>query len=150
MNWLGLFSSCICFGNPHILFSNAGTVVDTKICHPTEFDFYLCSHAGIKVNEKLPTSWFWMVKYYFILFHVVLVFILLFRLCLFGGFCGCNHDIHNHVRVVMNGIKTWRVQAVLHITTSCGMRTNLQLMDCNLSQTTSATRMDLSLSLSLS
>ncbi|XP_060174066.1 protein argonaute 5 isoform X2 [Lycium barbarum] len=30
-----------------------GTVVDTKICHPTEFDFYLCSHAGIKCH--LPT-----------------------------------------------------------------------------------------------
>ncbi|PKU72322.1 Protein argonaute 10 [Dendrobium catenatum] len=25
-----------------------GTVVDSKICHPTEFDFYLCSHAGIQ------------------------------------------------------------------------------------------------------
>ncbi|KAG5248301.1 protein argonaute [Salix suchowensis] len=25
-----------------------GTVVDTKICHPTEFDFYLNSHAGIQ------------------------------------------------------------------------------------------------------
>ncbi|KAF6157743.1 hypothetical protein GIB67_037316, partial [Kingdonia uniflora] len=24
-----------------------GTVVDTMICHPAEFDFYLCSHAGI-------------------------------------------------------------------------------------------------------
>lgn len=32
-----------------VLFS--GTVVDTKICHPTEFDFYLCSHAGIQVNN---------------------------------------------------------------------------------------------------
>lgn len=29
--------------------SFAGTVVDSKICHPTEFDFYLCSHAGIQV-----------------------------------------------------------------------------------------------------
>lgn len=28
----------------------AGTVVDSKICHPTEFDFYLCSHAGIQVE----------------------------------------------------------------------------------------------------
>jgi len=27
----------------------SGTVVDSKICHPTEFDFYLCSHAGIQV-----------------------------------------------------------------------------------------------------
>uniref|UniRef100_J3MKR5 Piwi domain-containing protein n=2 Tax=Oryza brachyantha TaxID=4533 RepID=J3MKR5_ORYBR len=25
-----------------------GTVVDRKICHPREFDFFLCSHAGIK------------------------------------------------------------------------------------------------------
>ncbi|KAI5445145.1 hypothetical protein KIW84_013413 [Lathyrus oleraceus] len=25
-----------------------GTVVDSKICHPTKFDFYLCSHAGIQ------------------------------------------------------------------------------------------------------
>lgn len=28
---------------------NVGTVVDSKICYPTEFDFYLCSHAGIQV-----------------------------------------------------------------------------------------------------
>lgn len=28
---------------------NVGTVVDSKICHPSEFDFYLCSHAGIQV-----------------------------------------------------------------------------------------------------
>ncbi|GJM98059.1 hypothetical protein PR202_ga15034 [Eleusine coracana subsp. coracana] len=27
-----------------------GTVVDSKICHPTEFDFYLCSHAGIQLR----------------------------------------------------------------------------------------------------
>ena len=30
-------------------FCVSGTVVDSKICHPTEFDFYLCSHAGIQV-----------------------------------------------------------------------------------------------------
>ncbi|CAI9105507.1 OLC1v1004438C1 [Oldenlandia corymbosa var. corymbosa] len=29
-----------------------GTVVDTQICHPTEFDFYLCSHAGLQVLIK--------------------------------------------------------------------------------------------------
>ncbi|XBI75937.1 hypothetical protein VPH35_069240 [Triticum aestivum] len=27
-----------------------GTVVDLMICHPTEFDFYLCSQAGIQVD----------------------------------------------------------------------------------------------------
>ncbi|KAG4996968.1 hypothetical protein JHK84_028001 [Glycine max] len=34
---------------PNIL---PGTVVDSKICHPTEFDFYLCSHAGIQGTSR--------------------------------------------------------------------------------------------------
>jgi eukaryotic translation initiation factor 2C len=33
-----------------------GTVVDSKICHPTEFDFYLCSHAGIQVDSSFSFS----------------------------------------------------------------------------------------------
>ncbi|XP_071713256.1 protein argonaute 1C-like [Rutidosis leptorrhynchoides] len=34
----------------------SGNVVDTKICHPTEFDFYLCSHAGIQGTSR-PTHY---------------------------------------------------------------------------------------------
>lgn len=29
-----------------------GTTVDVGITHPTEFDFYLCSHAGIQVRHQ--------------------------------------------------------------------------------------------------
>ncbi|XP_074274658.1 protein argonaute PNH1-like isoform X2 [Silene latifolia] len=29
-----------------------GTVVDTKICHPCQFDFYLCSHPGEKGTSR--------------------------------------------------------------------------------------------------
>lgn len=30
----------------------AGTIVDVGITHPTQFDFYLCSHAGIQGTSR--------------------------------------------------------------------------------------------------
>ncbi|KAE8791379.1 hypothetical protein D1007_34207 [Hordeum vulgare] len=38
-----------------------GTIVDTKICHPTEFDFYLCSHAdmlGARSVSIVPPAYY--------------------------------------------------------------------------------------------
>ncbi|EOX91993.1 Argonaute protein group, putative [Theobroma cacao] len=40
----------------NIVADNKCTVVDTMICHPTEFDFYLNSHAGIQGTSK-PTHY---------------------------------------------------------------------------------------------
>ena len=36
--------------NIFLILKTLGTVVDSTICHPHNFDFYLCSHAGIKVR----------------------------------------------------------------------------------------------------
>jgi hypothetical protein len=55
--------------SPHILIFLivSGTVVDSKICHPTEFDFYLCSHAGIQV---VPSP----LSEDILIFHTIILF----------------------------------------------------------------------------
>ncbi|GAB4840062.1 Protein argonaute 7 [Ancistrocladus abbreviatus] len=45
--------SCMQFSNENI---PPGTVVDTMITHPREFDFYLCSHWGVKGTSR-PTHY---------------------------------------------------------------------------------------------
>jgi hypothetical protein len=41
----------LCFYNyfAQIFRDFVGTIVDKNTCHPTEFDFFVCSHARIKV-----------------------------------------------------------------------------------------------------
>ncbi|AQK89077.1 argonaute104 [Zea mays] len=37
-----------------------GTVVDSKVCHPKNFDFYMCAHAGMIVSTRgarQPSQW---------------------------------------------------------------------------------------------
>uniref|UniRef100_M8CQD7 Protein argonaute MEL1 n=1 Tax=Aegilops tauschii TaxID=37682 RepID=M8CQD7_AEGTA len=57
-----------------------GTVVDTKICHPSEFDFYLCSHAGIQLRTV----------------HAVRLDCSSSILCALGGFPGAAYLDDNH------------------------------------------------------
>ena len=38
----------------------AGTTVDSNITHPTEHDFYLCSHQGIQVSRV--SDCFWVIQ----------------------------------------------------------------------------------------
>ena len=47
INYLNNFVKCGRSGN-----IPPGTTVDTGITHPTEFDFYLCSHAGIQGTSR--------------------------------------------------------------------------------------------------
>jgi hypothetical protein len=36
-----------------LIYLFVGTIIESKISHATEFDFYLCSHAGIQVGLPL-------------------------------------------------------------------------------------------------
>lgn len=44
--------------------------MDTNITHPFEFDFYLCSHAGIQVPCSSADSW--DAAGFFLLLQIVL------------------------------------------------------------------------------
>lgn len=64
----------------------AGTTVDVCITHPTEFDFYLCSHQGIQVNS----IWFSIWEHASILF-------LYLMWCVLNTFQGTSRPSHYHV-----------------------------------------------------
>lgn len=47
---------CLVFSQTVSLSLSPGTVVDTEIVHPINYDFYICSHAGMIVRFLLLLS----------------------------------------------------------------------------------------------
>ena len=62
----------------------AGTTVDVGITHPTEFDFYLCSHAGIQVRTISYNAYFTFTCSYIINLNVNLSLV---YLCALESLC---------------------------------------------------------------
>lgn len=62
--WLPKFTVIVAQKNHHTRFFKpnevtnvqAGTVVDSGICHPRNYDFYMCAHAGI-IGTTKPTHY---------------------------------------------------------------------------------------------
>ena len=50
--WQLVFRTFQCCQGADIAAAAAGTLIDRDICHPTEFDFYLNSHAGIQGTNR--------------------------------------------------------------------------------------------------
>lgn len=90
----------------------AGTTVDVGITHPTEFDFYLCSHQGIQVSFAM------IIKTCYNLLEKIYIFNLLFN----GKFL----IYFFFVKYII-----FRAQVVLHIITFYGMTIILIRMSCN-------------------
>lgn len=41
-----------------LTFCFTGTIIDNKICHPRNYDFYLCAHAGMIVSIHFKKMYF--------------------------------------------------------------------------------------------
>ncbi|CAN6471916.1 unnamed protein product [Victoria cruziana] len=78
----------------------AGTVVDTKICHPRNFDFYMCAHAGMIVSLSC-------LQYIFEL-HALLFLIY------FPGLKGTTRPTHYHILMDEIGFCADDLQMLVH------------------------------------
>lgn len=90
----------------------AGTVVDSEICHPAEFDFFLCSQSG-GIKVRCPQHHNNLTDF--------------FPICILR-----NKDFEC--------LWKCRAQGVLWGTLYCEMITTSRQMNCRLSQITCATR----------
>ena len=64
-----------------------GTVVDDVICHPRDFDFYLCSHAGERGTSR-PTHYHMLwddLQFSWVVVHDILCLVLCGILCRCGN-----------------------------------------------------------------
>ncbi|KMZ59468.1 hypothetical protein ZOSMA_68G00540 [Zostera marina] len=59
-NWSPRFTVIVAQKNHHTKFFQTGgcpdnvppgTIIDNKVCHPRNFDFYMCAHAGMIVSN---------------------------------------------------------------------------------------------------
>ena len=84
-----------------------GTTVDTDITHPREFDFFLCSHAGIQVRECFTLSTVYVPVH-----------------LLFYYFQGTSKPAHYHVLWDDNNFKADELQALTYKLCHCFVRCN--------------------------
>lgn len=57
--YFNVFHGARCVYSLPLSFS-PGTVVDTKIVHPRNYDFYMCAHAGMIVCSYFICSFTWL------------------------------------------------------------------------------------------
>ncbi len=66
-----LWTSCISYyaklQNHNTYIICAGTIIDKDVCHPSNYDFFLCSHAGLYVHLFNTSSTFMTQKIVWIL-----------------------------------------------------------------------------------
>jgi eukaryotic translation initiation factor 2C len=68
-NYVGHFLATLLYSLIILMPLSVGTIVDNKVWHPKNFDFYMCSHAGMVVIIICLWIWsaitchFWTVRF---------------------------------------------------------------------------------------
>ena len=113
----------------HKLFLISGTIVDEHLCHPKDYDFYLCAHAGIIVSFFFffciePIYWLivlflnhvmdWTEHEYMSSLYELLLFFSIFMNLTRLKFQGTTRPTHYHVLVDENNFSVDELQNLTH------------------------------------